>query len=85
MSQFGIDNMSQSHRGTRWLNFDIRRRHIHGNHPTSRDGISHTWRTLGVRASTGTTYLGDTLCVGFTVPSASQRASSLRKDKNSAM
>ncbi|WZZ88642.1 hypothetical protein YC2023_117221 [Brassica napus] len=47
--------------------------------------VSHTGRTSGVRASTGTSGLGDTPCVGFAVSSAPQRAISLWKERNSAM
>ncbi|KAL0684489.1 hypothetical protein Bca4012_051337 [Brassica carinata] len=47
--------------------------------------VSHTGRTSGVRASTGTSGLGDTPHVGFAISSTSQRAISLWKEKNSAM
>ncbi|WZY86805.1 hypothetical protein YC2023_033189 [Brassica napus] len=40
VNQFGLDNMNWSHRRTRWLNFEIRRRRVCGDHPSGRNDIA---------------------------------------------
>ena len=76
VSRFRIDNKNRSHRGTPMAGLQPQAP-TRPWQPPPAGTVPHTWGTSGVRASTGTIGIGDTLRVGFTVPPASQRDSSL--------